>query len=64
MFMLPRRRWRLSLENKARHLSRRTTQLDNTWLRSLMGRHVDFSAVTADALDYALGERTNGLAEA
>ncbi len=32
----------------------RTKQLEYTWLRSLMGRHVDFWQVTGDALDYAL----------
>lgn len=32
----------------------RTKQLEYTWLRSLMGRYEDFSAVTADALDWAL----------
>jgi 2-haloacid dehalogenase len=32
----------------------RTKQLEYSWVRSLMGRHRDFSAVTADALDYAL----------
>ena len=32
----------------------RTKQLQYTWLRSLMGRHVDFWRVTGDALDYAL----------
>ena len=32
----------------------RTKQLEYTWLRSLMGRYDDFSAVTADALDWAL----------
>jgi 2-haloacid dehalogenase len=32
----------------------RTKQLEYTWLRSLMGRHVDFWKVTGDALDYAL----------
>ncbi len=37
----------------------RTKQLEYTWLRSLMGRYVDFSEVTADALDYAL--QANGL---
>jgi len=31
----------------------RTKQLEYTWLRSLMGRHVDFWQVTQDALDYA-----------
>ncbi len=32
----------------------RSKQLEYTWLRSLMGKYVDFSTVTADALDYAL----------
>ncbi len=32
----------------------RTKQLEYTWLRSLMSRHVDFWQVTGDALDYAL----------
>ena len=32
----------------------RTKQLQYTWLRSLMGRHVDFWQVTGDALDFAL----------
>jgi 2-haloacid dehalogenase len=32
----------------------RAKQLQYTWLRSLEGRHADFAAVTADALDYAL----------
>ncbi len=32
----------------------RTKQLEYTWLRSLMGRHIDFWCVTGDALDYAL----------
>jgi len=32
----------------------RTKQLEYTWLRSLMRRHVDFWQVTQDALDYAL----------
>jgi 2-haloalkanoic acid dehalogenase type II len=32
----------------------RTKQLEYTWLRSLMGRHVDFWQVTGDALDHAL----------
>lgn len=31
----------------------RQKQLEYTWLRSLMGRHVDFWQVTGDALDYA-----------
>ena len=32
----------------------RLKQLQYTWLRSLMGRHVDFWQVTGDALDHAL----------
>ena len=32
----------------------RRKQLEYTWLRSLMGAHADFAAVTADALDWAL----------
>ena len=32
----------------------RTKQLEYTWLRALIGRHVDFWQVTGDALDYAL----------
>jgi 2-haloacid dehalogenase len=32
----------------------RAKQLQYTWLRSLMGRHVDFWHVTGEALDYAL----------
>jgi 2-haloacid dehalogenase len=32
----------------------RTKQLQYTWLRSLMGRHVFFWQVTSDALDYAM----------
>jgi 2-haloacid dehalogenase len=32
----------------------RTKQLEYTWLRSLMGAHVDFWQVTADGLDFAL----------
>ena len=31
----------------------RTTQLEYTWLRSLMRQHVDFWQITTDALDYA-----------
>ena len=33
----------------------RQKQLEYTWLRSLMGAHVDFWQVTQDALDYAMG---------
>ncbi len=32
----------------------RTKQLQYSWLRSLMGYHIDFWQVTADALDHAL----------
>lgn len=32
----------------------RTKQLEYTWVRSLMGRHVDFWACTEDALGFAL----------
>lgn len=32
----------------------RMKQLQYTWLRSLMGHHVDFWQVTGDALDYAM----------
>ena len=32
----------------------RKKQLDYSWLRSLMGRHVDFWQVTSDSLDYAI----------
>ena len=32
----------------------RTKQLEYTWLRSLMGRYIDFERVTSDALTYAL----------
>ncbi len=35
----------------------RQKQLEYTWLRSLMGRYVDFWAVTGDALDYTLERR-------
>jgi 2-haloacid dehalogenase len=44
----------------------RTKQLQYTWLRSLMGRHVHFWQVTSDALDYAmatLGIEDEGLRE-
>lgn len=34
----------------------RQKQLEYTWLRSLMGVHVDFWHVTGDALDYALAK--------
>lgn len=41
----------------------RAKQLEYSWLRALMGRYVDFWAVTGDALDYAaarLGLRLDG----
>lgn len=34
----------------------RQKQLEYTWLRSLMGAHADFAQVTAEALDYAMGQ--------
>jgi len=44
------------LGDKADSLSTtwRQKQLEYTWLRSLMGAHVDFWQVTGDALDYAM----------
>ena len=39
----------------------RAKQLQYTWLRSLMGAHADFAQVTADALDFALGQ--HGMAD-
>jgi 2-haloacid dehalogenase len=36
----------------------RQKQLEYTWLRSLMGRYVDFAQVTAEALHYALETHT------
>lgn len=35
----------------------REKQLQYTWLRSLMGRWVDFAEITADALDFALEQQ-------
>lgn len=45
-----------ALGDKAKALSAswRQKQLEYTWLRSLMGRHLDFWQVTGDALDYAM----------
>ncbi len=40
----------------------RQKQLEYTWLRSLMGTHVDFWNVTRDALDYTL--EVHGVSEA
>ncbi len=50
------RRCEAALGGKAALLTEiwRMKQLQYTWLRSLMGEYVDFAAVTADALDYAL----------
>ncbi len=48
----------------------RTRQLQYSWLRSLMGRHVDFWQVTGEALDFALdtafgvGKAPGGLRQA
>jgi len=39
----------------------RTKQLEYTWLRTLMGRYVDFWQVTGDALDFALD--THGISD-
>ena len=39
----------------------RQKQLEYTWLRSLMGRHADFWAVTGDALDWTLERLGLGL---
>ncbi|MGB0086983.1 MAG: haloacid dehalogenase type II [Rhodomicrobiaceae bacterium] len=39
----------------------RAKQLQYTWLRSLMGAHADFAQVTADALDFTLGQ--HGMAD-
>jgi len=49
-------RYRDQLGEQADSLSMtwRTKQLEYTWLRSLMGCHVDFWQVTGDALDYAM----------
>jgi 2-haloacid dehalogenase len=47
--------YRARVGNQADQVSAvwRTKQLEYTWLRSLMGKHVDFWRVTQDALDYA-----------
>ncbi len=39
----------------------RTKQLEYTWLRTLMGRYIDFWEVTGDALDFALD--TSGISD-
>lgn len=47
---------RSRLDDKADRLAEvwRQKQLQYTWLRSLMGRYVDFWQVTGEALDYAM----------
>ncbi len=57
-------RCRPDLGDKADAVSQtwRDKQLQYTWLRSLMGKHVDFWQVTGDALDYALD--THGVGDA
>lgn len=47
---------RTRIGEKADQLSMlwRTKQLEYTWLRSLMGAHIDFWQVTQDGLDYAI----------
>jgi 2-haloacid dehalogenase len=49
-------RCRDALGDKADRLSAlwRQKQLEYSWLRSLMGAHVDFWQITGDALDYAM----------
>jgi 2-haloacid dehalogenase len=51
-------RCRAALGAKADQLSAlwRQKQLEYSWLRSLMGVHADFAEVTAEALDFALGQ--------
>ena len=38
----------------------RAKQLEHTWLRSLMGKYVDFEAVSEDALRYAMKSTKSG----
>jgi len=53
-----------SLGSQAQAISMlwRQKQLEYTWLRSLMGRYVDFAQVTAEALHYAL--QTHSISDA
>lgn len=51
-----RHRQRIGEQADSVSLLWRTKQLQYTWLRSLMGKHVDFWALTGDALDFALYE--------
>jgi 2-haloacid dehalogenase len=48
-------KYRMRLGERADQVSQvwHTKQLEYTWLRSLMGKHVDFWHVTRDALDFA-----------
>ncbi len=59
----PAARLRDTLGQRADQLSAvwRTKQLEYTWLRSLMRRHVEFWQVTGEALDFALED--TGLTE-
>jgi len=56
-------KYRMQLGERADQVSQvwRTKQLEYTWLRSLMGKHVDFWRVTQDALDFAFA--TYGLTD-
>lgn len=49
-----RHRARLGDKAEAVSMQWRQKHLEYTWLRSLMGRYVDFWQLTADALDFAL----------
>lgn len=49
-----RHRQRIGPQAQAMSALWRQKQLEYTWLRSLMGRYVDFDKLTADALEYAM----------
>jgi 2-haloacid dehalogenase len=55
-FLSASERCRDALGDKANALGQlwRTRQLEYSWLRSLMGAHVDFWQVTGEALDFAM----------
>jgi len=55
-FLSASKRCRDALGEKAEVLGQlwRTRQLEYSWLRSLMGAHVDFWQVTGEALDFAM----------
>jgi 2-haloacid dehalogenase len=55
-FLSASKRCRDALGDKADALGQlwRTRQLEYSWLRSLMGAHVDFWQVTGEALDFAM----------